>query len=53
MELLLALYLYFVLAISYFAYKADKINKGFKPDAADGDNDGWVQDGTRWQRKVR
>ena len=25
---------------------------GFKPGAKDRDGDGWVQDGTRWARKV-
>jgi hypothetical protein len=39
--------------IAYFAIKQDKIMKGFKPNAKDGDKDGLVQDGTRWQRKVK
>jgi len=26
---------------------------GYKPDAKDGDGDGWVQDGTKWARKVK
>jgi hypothetical protein len=29
-----------------------KAEDGFKPNAKDGDGDGFVQDGTKWQRPV-
>lgn len=39
--------------MAYFALQQDKLDKGFKPDAKDGDKDGLVQDGTKWQRKAK
>ena len=40
-------------AISLFAINEDLVSKGFKWRAKDGDGDGKVQDGTRWERKAR
>jgi len=40
-------------AISLFAINEDLVNKGFKWRAKDGDGDGKVQDGTRFERKAR
>lgn len=30
-----------------------KIADGYKPDARDGDGDGIVQEGTKWERKAK
>jgi hypothetical protein len=50
-------YLCLVLAISWVTIKEDclqkKIAEGFIPDAKDGDKDGFVQEGTKWERKVK
>ena len=55
MEALLV-YLGMALGISWIATKEDRLQKkisdGFKPNAKDGDGDGLVQDGTKWQRKA-
>jgi hypothetical protein len=44
-------------AISTIAIKEDrlqkKISQGFNPNAKDRDNDGLVQEGTKWERKVK
>lgn len=40
-------------AISLFAINEDLVSKGFKWRAKDGDGDGKIQDGTRWERKAR
>lgn len=40
-------------AISLFAINEDLVSKGFKWRAKDGDGDGKVQDGTRFERKAR
>lgn len=54
MEALLV-YLAMALGISWIAIKEDclqkKIDDGFKPNAKDGDKDGLVQEGTKWERK--
>jgi hypothetical protein len=39
--------------ISWIAIQEDRKNKGFKPDAYDGDGDGFIQDGTKWERKAK
>lgn len=53
----LFVYLGMALCISWIAIKEDrlqkKINDGFKPDAKDGDGDGLIQEGTKWERKVK
>ena len=46
-------YLAMALVISWIAIQEDRVQKGFKAKAKDGDGDGFIQDGTKWQRKVR
>ena len=50
-------YLVMCLVIGVVAYREDrllkKISQGYKPNAKDGDKDGLVQEGTRWERKVK
>ena len=52
----LLVYLGLALAISIITIKEDNLNKkiaqGFNPNAVDGDKDGTVQEGTKWERKV-
>ena len=54
MEALLV-YLAMALGISWIAIKEDRLQKkiddGFNPNAKDGDKDGLVQEGTKWERK--
>ena len=54
MEALLV-YLGMAIAISVIALREDRLQKkitdGFKPNAKDGDKDGLVQEGTKWERK--
>ena len=44
------------LAIGYVTIKEDTLNKkiadGFNPNAKDGDKDGIVQEGTKWERSL-
>lgn len=40
-------------AIALFAFNEDLTSKGFKWRAKDGDKDGIVQEGTRWERRVK
>jgi hypothetical protein len=46
-------YALMVVAISYITIKEDRVQKGFKANAKDGDGDGWIQEGTKWERKVK
>lgn len=46
-------YLAMAVGISWIAIKEDRAQKGFKADAYDGDGDGLVQDGTKWERKAK
>jgi hypothetical protein len=46
-------YLAMAVAISWIAIREDRVQKGFKPNAKDGDGDGWIQEGTKWERKVK
>ena len=46
-------YLAMALGISWIAIQEDRVQKGFKANAKDGDGDGFTQDGTKWQRKVK
>ena len=50
-------YLAMAIAISWITIKEDRLQKkiadGFNPNAKDGDRDGLVQDGTKWERKAR
>jgi hypothetical protein len=43
------------IVIAYIEIKDDILNKkiaqGYNPDARDGDGDGIVQEGTKWERK--
>jgi hypothetical protein len=41
------------IAIALFAFNEDLVSKGFKWKAKDGDKDGIVQEGTRWERKAK
>jgi hypothetical protein len=52
MRMVLAVVLMMSGAIAFIAVQQDRINKGFKKDARDGDGDGLVQDGTKWEREV-
>ena len=53
----LLVYLGMAIAISVVAIREDrflkKIANGFNPNAKDGDKDGLVQEGTKWERKVK
>lgn len=50
-------YLAMAIGISWIAIKEDRLDKkiadGFKPNAKDGDNDGIIQEGTKWERKAK
>lgn len=50
-------YLAMAIAISWIAIKEDllqkKIADGFNPNAKDGDKDGLLQEGTKWERKAK
>ena len=53
----LLVYLGMAIAISVVAIREDrflkKIANGFNPNAKDGDKDGLVQEGTKWERKAK
>ena len=49
----LLVYLGMAVAIGLVAIQQDREQKGFKSNAKDGDGDGLVQDGTKWERKVK
>jgi hypothetical protein len=53
----LLVYAFMALVISIMVIKEDSLNKkiaeGFNPDAKDGDKDGLVQEGTKFERKVK
>jgi hypothetical protein len=46
-------YLGMAICISWIAIKEDRAQKGFKSKAKDGDGDGLIQEGTKWERKVK
>jgi hypothetical protein len=50
-------YVALAFVISTITIKEDrlqkKISQGFNPNAKDGDKDGLVQEGTKWERKVK
>ena len=48
----LLVYVAIAIAISIIAIHDDRLSKGFKSKAEDGDGDGLVQDGTKWERKA-
>jgi hypothetical protein len=49
-------YILIAIVISIVTIKEDRLNKkisqGFNPNAKDGDKDGLIQEGTKWERKV-
>ena len=49
----LLVYLAMAVAIAIVAIHEDRLHKGFKTEAQDGDGDGWIQDGTKWERKAK
>jgi len=53
----LLVYIGLALFISIVTIKEDmldkKIAQGFNPNARDGDKDGIIQEGTKWERKVK
>jgi hypothetical protein len=51
MKTILFIMIPLAVAIAIIALRQEKIYKGFKPSAKDGDGDGLVQDGTKWERK--
>ena len=57
MKLIAMWYLAMSIAMAYIAITEDRLYKkianGYKPNAKDGDKDGLVQEGTRWERKVK
>jgi len=50
-------YLGLAIVISIIAIQEDRLQKkiadGFNPNAKDGDDDGLIQEGTKWERKVK
>ena len=44
-------YALMAVAISYIAIQEDRVQKGFNAKAKDGDGDGLVQEGTKFERK--
>jgi len=53
MELLILLLVFIGVAITAVALREDKIFKGYNPEAVDGDGDGLVQEGTKWERPIK
>ena len=51
-----AVYVLMALAFAYTEIKQDLLNKkianGYSPNAKDGDKDGIVQEGTKWERSI-
>jgi hypothetical protein len=56
MELAILIYLALAVYISWVTIEEDTLNKkiqdGYNPNAKDGDGDGIVQEGTKWERKI-
>ena len=46
-------YLAMAIAISWVTIQEDRVQKGFNANAKDGDRDGLIQEGTKWERKVK
>jgi hypothetical protein len=57
MNLVIYWYLAMCVAMSLIAISEDRMYKkiaaGYNPNAKDGDKDGLVQEGTRWERKAK
>jgi hypothetical protein len=49
----LAVYVGVAIAISIITIQEDRVAKGYKPDARDGDKDGIIQEGTKFERKAK
>ena len=49
----LLVYLAMAVAIAAIAIQDDRLQKGFKPNAKDGDGDGIIQEGTKWERVIQ
>jgi hypothetical protein len=53
----LSVYLIMATGMCIFAIKEDRLFKkivdGYKPNAIDRDGDGIVQEGTKWERKIK
>jgi hypothetical protein len=52
MKTLVLVVIAMVIVISIIVIRQERINNGYKPNAKDGDGDGLVQDGTKWERKI-
>lgn len=50
MELVILVVGLMAAGIALIAVQEDKIAKGYRPDAHDRDGDGWIQEGTKWER---
>lgn len=50
-------YVGLAIVISIITIREDRLQKkiedGFNPNAKDGDNDGLIQEGTKWERRVK
>lgn len=57
MSKVLLVYLAMAIGFVYIAIQDEKFYKnirdGYKPNAKDGDNDGIIQEGTKWERKAK
>jgi hypothetical protein len=57
MKLVAIWYLAMCVVMAYIAISEDRMYKkiaaGYNPNAKDGDKDGLLQEGTRWERKVK
>lgn len=53
MELILLVLFAVGVGIAAVALREDKIFKGYNPEAVDGDGDGLVQEGTKWERPTK
>jgi hypothetical protein len=49
----LAVYVGMAIVISIITIQEDRVAKGYKPDARDGDGDGLIQENTKWERKAK
>ena len=49
----LLVYLAMAVAIAAIAIQDDCLQKGFKRNAKDGDGDGIIQEGTKWERVIQ
>jgi len=52
MKTLVIVVIAMIVVISIISLRQERINNGYKPNAKDGDKDGLVQDGTKWERKI-